>query len=44
MDLVRKNTKKYYFKNLNRALAFVENLFLGFVLTFEKETDCDFFT
>jgi len=35
MDIVRKNTKKSNFKknNLDKAIAFVENFSLGFVLT-----------
>ena len=41
MDLVRKNTKKYNFKNLNQAFAFVKKVSF---LPFEKGTSCNIFT
>jgi len=41
MDLVRMNTKKYNFKNLNQAFAFVKKVSF---LPFEKGTSCNIFT
>jgi len=44
MDLVRKNTKKYNFKNLTKLLLLLRNSSLVSFLPFEKGTFCNIFT